>query len=89
MKGPAIRWFKLYTHHFDHDNSYAQTPKYQSKIDEAATPAALPVIKSAKSRYIFHNRGRSKLTGVFMLAIATGLATAVNGVLVDHIRPGR
>ena len=60
-----------------------------AQINEAAPPDATPVIRSAKCRYIFHNRSRSKLNSEFILAVGNGLASAIHGVLLDHIRPGR
>jgi hypothetical protein len=89
MKGGVVRWFELYTHHFDHSASCRTTPKYQAKVDAGAPPNVLPVIQSAKSRYIFHNRNRSRNNEEFMLALASALAPAVGGALVDHVRPGR
>ena len=43
------------------------------------------MIRSAKCRYIFHNRSRSKLNSEFILAVGNGLASAIHGVLLDHI----
>jgi hypothetical protein len=89
MKAGDVRWFELFSHQFDYSSSCRKNPKYQAKVDAPAPPDALPVIRSAKSRYIFHNRNRSWINEDFMLALASALVPAIGGALVDHIRPGR
>jgi hypothetical protein len=89
MKAGDVLWFELYTHKFDYSSSCKTRPKYQAKVDASAPADVLPVIRSAKSRYIFHNRNRKKVNEAFMLVLASALVPAVSGALVDHVRPGR
>jgi len=88
MRVDDVRWFALYTHPFDYGASCRKMATYQAKIDAAAPPDLLPVIQSAKSRYIFHNRNHRSFSEGFMLSLATALAAALEGAVVDHIHPG-
>jgi hypothetical protein len=89
MKAGDVLWFELYTHHYDYGATCRATPKYQAKVDAAAPPDVLPVIRSAKSRYILHNRNRRRVNEEFVLSLASALVPAVCGALIDHVRPGR
>lgn len=88
MRVDDVRWFELYTHQFDYGTSCRKTATYQAKIDAAAPPDLLPVIQSAKSRYIFHNRNHRGISEGFMRSLATALAAALEGAVVNHIHPG-
>ncbi len=61
----------------------------QPGIDGSVSADDLPCLQTAKSRYLFQNKGRRKTSGEFMTEIATVLAEATGGVVANFVRPPR
>jgi hypothetical protein len=89
LKKGDVSWVELYTDKFDYDTQTKRFPKQKNGIDNSVPKARLPVVTSARSRYILHNKGRRKSSAEFMTAIADALAAALDGVVANFVRPGR
>lgn len=78
---------------FDYDKAVKPKTKVkgvrQSSPERSLETLNIPQLKSAKSRYIFHNYARRKTGQQFIAHLSEALAAATKGVAVEHQRPGR
>lgn len=89
MKGGDIAWVELYTDKFSYEATVRRKPRDQAGIDGSVPEERLPLVRSAKARYIFHNKSRRSTSAEFMSELATLLANAADGVLANNVRPTR
>lgn len=89
LKEGDISWVELYTDKFDYQSQVKRFPKNQAGIDGSVSKLQLPLLRSAKARYIFQNKSRRKASGEFMASIAEALARSLDGVVANFVRPSR
>ncbi len=60
LNGGKLPWCELYTSRFDYEKTIKANSNDKPEIDGSVPNAQLPLLKSARTRYIIYNQSRNK-----------------------------